>query len=529
MNALRSNNTVPQPQARPSRRGSLNAARWNQSILRALCLLLAAVLLLSSCAGGEPQEELREATETTTEFQPPTGAIAVPYTKLDALNPFFMESLVNASLVSLLYDPLFTLDGGFMPQPLIAKDFTANGAALDVRLRDTLTFSDGSPLSAADVVYSFEKAKEAPLYRESLKNFTACAEQSGYAVQFTLETPDVNAVNLLTFPIVKAGTAEAPETPPTGAGRYSYQVEDGRPLLRCNLRYGPVTPMIGSVRLREVTESATLMHILNVGGIDCFYTDLSDGVAKRSYAGSNEVYLNELVFLGVNHYGVYLKNAEFRRALSLALSRSAIVGNAFVNHARAAFTPFNTSWEVLSAYQTAETPDGDPNGADALLGKVGAGMGRNPVFLRLLVNEEADAFLKSAANLIVEELSYVNITVELTEKPAAEYRAALQSGDFDLYLGDIRLTKNMDLSPFFTPDGAASWGINLEGSDLPALWADYQSGAKELDVFLNRFNELMPFIPLVYRNGQFCYSRVIRSAIQSTEDRLYYNIEEWLV
>ena len=163
------------------------------------------------------------------------------------------------------------------------------------------------------------------------------------------------------------------------------------------------------------------------------------------------------------------------------------------------------------------------------LGKLGAGMGRNEVFLRLLVNEEADAFLKSAANLIVEELSYVNITVELTVKPAAEYRAALQSGDFDLYLGDIRLTKNMDLSPFFTPDGAASWGIDLDGSDLPALWADYQSGAKELDVFLNRFNELMPFIPLVYRNGQFCYSRVIRSAIQSTEDRLYYNIEEWLV
>ncbi len=39
----------------------------------------------------------------------------------------------------------------------------------------------------------------------------------------------------------------------------------------------------------------------------------------------------------------------------------------------------------------------------------------------------------------------------------------------------------------------------------------------------------MPFIPLVYRNGQFCYSRVIRSAIQSTEDRLFYNVEEWVV
>ena len=507
----------------------MNALRSNKSLLRAVCLLLAALFVFASCGNDAAVDELTQPEEETTAYEPPAGAISVPYTKLDSLNPFMMESLVNASLVSLVYDSLFMLDGGFMPVPLIAADYTMTGAELHVQLDDSLVFSDASSLTAADVAYSFEKAKESPLWKESLSSVVSCAPAGSFAVDFTLRSADVNAVNLLTFPVVRDGTAEDDTVMPIGSGRYYYTVEDGRALLRCNLRYGGGVPRIGSVRLREVTESATLMHILNIGGIDCFYTDLSDGVAKRSYAGSNEVYLNELVFLGMNHANMNLANAEFRKALSLSVSRSAVAANAFVSHARAASTPFNTSWEMLSGFAEAGSGDADLSAADALLAGLGSGAGRSETHLLMLVNEEADAFVKSAANLIVEELSYVNVTVDLQTLSAGAFRLALMQGEFDLYIGDIKLTKNMDLSPFFSAYGAARWGIDLDAMSLDETYFDYKSGAKELSTFLDAFAEVMPFIPLVYRNGQFCYSRVIRSAIQSTEDRLFYNVEEWVV
>ena len=507
----------------------MNALRCHNRFLQILCLVLAGLFILSACGKETPVDELTQPEETTAATEVPAGAISAPYTLLDAMNPFYMETLVNASLISLLFDPLFTLDSGFMPVPLTATSSENNGTALTVQLEDSLVFSDASPLTAADVVYSFEKAVGSPLYGESLKSIVSCAATGVSTVEFTLNSPDVNAVNLLTFPIVKAGTAETSTEVPIGAGRYVFVREDGRALLRANLRYAGGVPKIGTVRLREITESATLMHILNVGGIDCFYTDLSDGVAKRSYAGSNEVYLNELVFLGVNHMNGDLKNAEFRKAVSLSLSRSAIAANAFVSHARAALTPFNTSWELLSSLPAAGSTEADPAAADALLSRLGSGVGGVETRLTMLVSADADAFVKTAAGLIAEELSYVNITLDVLYPNADLFKQMLREGKFDLYLGQIRLTKNMDLSPFFSEYGAARYGMDLDAMDLDETYFEYKSGGRELETFLNSFAELMPFIPLCYRNGQFCYSRVIRSAIQSTEDRLFYNVEEWLV
>ena len=495
-------------------------------------LLLSLLLLLGACRAALPGEE-----ETTVPSFEPTsapvleGAITVPYTTLDTLNPFTMKTLVNFPLISLMYDGLFRLDGGFTPEPMIAREAALSGEGVKVTLDDSLVFSDASALTSADVVYSFELARKAPLYEESLREFVSCEAQGTFAVTFTLSSPDVNAVSLLTFPVVREGSADVEGAVPVGSGCYYYAEDELRSFLRVNLRHGGGIPRIGTVRLREVSESATLMHVLNTGGIDCFYTDMADGVAKRSYSGANEVYLNNLVFLGVNSASGMLANAQLRQAISAAVSRSAIVTNSFVSHARAAVYPFNTSWAALSSVSGASdlSVDADPAAADALLSALRLGTGRETLTLRLLVRENAGAFLKSAASLIADELSYVNLKVELETCGDETYLRRLRGGDFDLYLGEIKLTKNMDLNPFFTAGGAAAYGIDAENSRCADLYRRYRAGSLELSDFLSAFSRELPFIPLCYRNGQFCYSRAIRSAVQSTEERLFYNIEEWVI
>lgn len=511
-------------------RCKLNAIFFRKKISAALCLLLALGLLLSGCKKAPAPVE--DTTEAVSQTEPvlPQGSITVPYTELDAVNPFFCKTLLNASLVSLVYDGLFYLDAGFNPQPCIAKEASTVEKTVRVTLDDALVFSDAAPLTAADVVYSFNKASAAPLYKEALRGFESCEADGSYTAVFTLKSPDVNALNLLTFPIVKLGTAETEGDIPVGSGCYLYKKDDLRTYLEYNLRHAGGIPEIGTVRLREVNESATLMHQLNTGAIDCFFTDMSDGVAKRSYSGATEIYLNNLVFLGVNSASALLGTADIRKAVSLAISRQALAENAFVSHARVALTPMNPSWDALTAQKDPLNAkyESDPNAADAVLAGLRHGSTGEPLYYTLLV-DSSNAFLRAAADQIAEQLALVNLQVTVEPVSTLVFNEALRTGDFDFYLSEIKLTKNMDLSPFFTAGGAAASGIDLSADETADAYLSYRSGETELTEFLEAFDASLPFIPLLYRNGQFCFSRSIKSGVESTEDRLFLNVAQWKV
>ncbi len=508
----------------------MNALRYRNKRRGLLCLLLAAALLLSACGRDPAAVETTAAPEEVTQQPLPAGVIIAPYTELDSLNPFYTKTVLNASLVSLVYDSLFYLDAGFMPQPMIAVDSNLSEQTLHVTLDNALVFPDASPLTAADVEYSFEMAKQAPLYRTSLKGISACEAEDTYAVAFTLEQPDVNVLNVLTFPIVKMYTAEEPEDRPVGSGCYTYKQDEARTYLEYNLRHAGGIPEIGRIRLRSVNESSTLMHQLNTGAIDCFFTDMSDGVAKRSYSGATEIYLNNLVFLGVNHLSPLLGYADLRKAVSLAVSRQTLAENAFVSHARAAVYPMNSSWDQLTGRPEPHNAgyDADPNAAESILAGMKLGSDGEALYYTLIV-EDGNAFMQQAAEQIRDQLAPFNLNLTVNTLTHDAFTEALRAGAYDFYLSEIKLTKNMDLTPFFSAGGAASYGLSLEKTDVDEVYAQYKAGETELVRFLEAFDASMPFVPLLFRNGQFCYSRSVKSGVTATEERLFLNVAEWKV
>lgn len=513
----------------------MKASIWNRSrrILSAKRIgaaLLAAALLPALFAGCKKQPEPETTVpEAVTEPAIPEGSVTVPYTTLDSLNPFFCTSVLNSSLLPLVFRSLYQLNAGFSPEQDLAIAETITPELVQVTLPDTVTFSDGVAVTAADVQYSFELAKDAPLYKEALRNIERCETAGNYDVTFYLEEPDVNALNVLTFPIAKQGTAGDEEALPVGAGCFAFKKSGAGAQLVFNRKYTGVYPAIGSVKLVNIKETLSLMHLLDVGDIDCFYTDLSDGAAKRSYAGAGEVYLNNLVFLGVNYKSYRLNTADLRRAVSLALSRSRICENAFMNHARAAFYPVNTSWEALSGAISADlVGDANVSAADSLLSGFNAGIRGDTLRYRLIC-EDGSPYMSDAAALIAEQLAAVNIEIEVSVLSRDAFRLALGGGGFDFYLGEIKLTKNMDLSPFFSSGGAASYGLATENLRSDAVYSLYRAGQSELKEFLEVFSAEMPFIPLLFRNGQFCYSRRVTGGVEATEENLFCSFSDWRV
>ena len=498
---------------------------------RALALLLClALALLCGCTPAEPEETT--APEATTEPLPeaPEGSVAVPYLPGDSLNPFSIETVINAPLVSLYCRGLYRLDAGFNPVNDLAQSEIVSTGNVKVNLKPGLVFSDGSPVSAGDVVYSYRLAKESNLYREHLCNMTSCDAPDDKTVLFTLDHPDVNALNGLLFPVVKEGTADRKDSLPISCGPYRFTQDGIRLSLTCNTRCEGDLPPVGTVRLTEVEENTVLESLVDSGDVNFCCSDLSHGSAKRTYAAATDIYLNNLVFIGVNRKNANLGVAEIRRAVSLALDRQEIVSAGFQSFARAAALPFNTSWTAIadSAVAAGLSFNADNAAADAILAPYGAGTGGDPCYLTLLCPED-NSFLRNTAGVIAKQLAKNNVVVTVETVDRYDYRELLSTEKFDCYLGEIKLSPTMDLSPFFSYDGAAIYGIDPEEGEIGERYEEYRGGELPLDEFLETFVQETPFIPLCFRNGRMCYTSDVTAVTGVSEFSVFGQIAGWKV
>ena len=144
---------------------------------RSFALLLALVLtatLFSACTKGTTGQTETTAKAQTT-FATDNDNFKLSYTQSDSLDPFAAKTQNNQVLADLVFESLFDLDGSYTAQPNLATGYEfTNSTTLKVIVPSGLTFSDKSALTVADVVYSFEQAKNPRLRqrfaRDSLRH-----------------------------------------------------------------------------------------------------------------------------------------------------------------------------------------------------------------------------------------------------------------------------------------------------------------------------------------------------------------------
>ena len=144
--------------------------------------------------------------------------------------------------------------------------------------------------------------------------------------------------------------------------------------------------------------------------------------------------------------------------------------------------------------------------------------------MELLVSE-GNSFRAAAAELLQQQLAKAGVSVTVVSLPFEEYGERLKSGDFTLYLGEIRLPANMALWPFFTSGGPAAYGINT-GGNAAAAYGEYLAGGKTLQEFIDAFTQDVPFIPLCWREGLAAYDRSL-TGVAPTAFNAYYGIGGW--
>lgn len=554
-------------------------------------LLFAAFLFLTGCsgkiAGGNTSTNSAATSQNTASDSSKASTsvgVSLACSITDSFSPYSAQTMINRNLSPLLYDSLVTLRDDFTPQNKLAQKITVDGTTVTVTLK-SVSFTDGSSLTADDVVYCANKAMDSGTrYSYGLRGVSSVGAADAGTVVFKLEKEDPYFENVLDFPIYKQNSDKKISSdniaiPPIGCGRYI--ISDDKSSLVANKGYYGSTPKIKKITLVNTPDDEALSHNLEVGNITYYYSDLSDCTLPQVRGHYKNVTLNHLVYLGVNMKSGFMKNTEMRQAVSAAIDRTAIAENAYYGNAVAATGIYNPKWVKSNSFmQTTETKINEKVYL-AQLKKIGynkkdssgyyVNSSGERLTLKLVCNKE-NSWRSAAAELVRAQLKDAGIRVTVESLGWSAYKSALKNGYFDLYLGEVRIGNNMDIGELVTKNGSAAYGItygassksasasasngtssaagsaaiasdknasktssagsasaassepDYAGSTASAVSKFYRGKATAAEV-ASAFATELPIIPVCYRTGIVSYSAALNSIEPSYSDP-YFGLEK---
>ena len=481
----------------------------------AVLLVLALLLSLSGCASKKPTAGPSTQSEELT----------LAFCASDATEPYSCKTQTNVYLSELVFESLFRIAADKSVKNEIAESYITQDKLITVKLAD-VKFSDGSPVTADDVVHSFRLAKQSERYKGMLSGFDSAQKKGSDVVMFTLTIRNIYALSLLTFPIVKQSDNHI------GSGLYKLSEKNGETILEYNKYHSGKKPQIEIFSLCECKEYTNAVNLFNDAKIDYVFDTLADGNVRSNAINSTKAKLNNLLFLGLNGEKGLFKKALPRKAVSLAIDQTALCEQALKGYALPTATPFDPQWKEIGAIVANSVLSKENDAMDTFL-EAGCSydkMGINLLWkgeqieLTLIVNS-ANNMKIALAEQIKSQLVGYGIRIEIKKMPLDEYNIAVENRNFDMYIGEVKMQNDFNLDCFFTEGGGADFGIHNEA--LSQTYLLFKGGNASLQDFVSRFSEDNPFIPLAYKCADVCLNSALKVSGNITENDMYAGIEEW--
>lgn len=254
-----------------------------------------------------------------------------------------------------LYDGLVEFTDDRSLRPALATDLptpAADGLSWTVHLRSGVTFSDGSPFEAQDVVATYrallDPERHSPLRQRfsMLKSVTALDVAT---VRFDLSTPYEPFPDLLTLGIVSSESVGTPT--PLGTGPYTLDswTKGSKVVLEANESYWDDAPKITKVTVEFIPDDEARAKRLRDGKLDgaalppalARTFEDADGLRVVDHSAAD---IRAVVLPSDNPVTA---DPDLRLALNYAVNRDSMVENALAGKGRAAETPMP---EVLTEF-----------------------------------------------------------------------------------------------------------------------------------------------------------------------------------
>jgi peptide/nickel transport system substrate-binding protein len=368
-------------------------------------------------------------------------------------DPRFALGAYDFKLARLLYAPLVSVDNPRVePQLELAESVTpVDDTHWEIVLREA-RFSDGTPVEAADVVWTVETMRDPRTGSRMRQRFldaglTTIEADGPRKVRVALSHPHAPFLTDLDFGVLKRPPPGAPPsdrgTLPVGAGPFVYARRDSQSwYLDANPHYFRGRPPLAHLVVKTIRDDNSRLLALVGGSGDLTQNTVSplvlDAVAEnprlRVATGRSSVYS----YLGLNCADPILADVRVRRAIAHAIDKERLIASKLKGRALAATGLLPTFHWAYSG----EVPRYafDPAEARRLLDEAGHpdpdGDGPLPRFT-LVYRTSNNRFRVAIAGLIARMLEDVGIAVDLRINDFSTFFADVKKGNFQIFTMDI--------------------------------------------------------------------------------------------
>lgn len=502
---------------------------------------MAGAIAITGCGGGNGGSSPAASTGSSTGASSdtggaPSGTLVVDNSFVDkGLDPGHEFTPTNNMIIKAMYDTLVTFEPGKTdPVPDLAESWKGSDDATTYTftLRDGATFSDGTPVTSADVVFSLNRMKNLQDAPSFLLADTTITAPDAKTVVIKSKTPNPALLRILATPptsilnskVVKAhgGTDAANaakadkaqaylQTASAGSGAYTLTQgqQNQQYTLAVNPKYWGDAPGFAKVVVRNMAAPTQLLNVQR--GSNEIALDLS---AQQANTLKSNDKLQVTTDASVNVFDVEANmdsdisptgNADLRKAIRLALDYN---GYTRLSGVGAVQAPGVIPSQFLGALPESDAVKQDVEKAKQLIASSGVS---NPK-IKLAYPSDATpngVSFSSIAQKVKSDLDAVGINVELDGSPAVTFLKDYAAGknqmsvsywgpdypdpnDYLVYApgapGTSRASDN-NYTKADNPDLAAlgaKAGSTLDDTERGKLFQDFQRG----------LNEDSPFMPL---------------------------------
>ncbi len=465
------------------------------------------------------------------------------------LNPLLNDPLTDPAgrdMAALIFDGLTAIGADGYPVGALAERWSLDptGEVYTFRLRQGVTWHDGEPFDADDVIFTLRAvqdeqfggdAAQANLWRNVLVD-----RIDDHTVRCTLDAPYAPFLAMATLPIlpehllgdVPLAAWEDAEfaRQPVGTGPFKLtELAPDQALLEAHHAYFAAEPMIERVVLRFVDAPQAGAAVLLRGdahamGAPAIGLPELNEVALPDNLQRFRLPLDSAVMLTFNLREAPLDNRIVRRALARGLDKEALIAETLADAVVRLDTPILPGWWAHDDSVTWHAYD--PEAAAQLFDQLGYPLNdegirvdeeeEEPLLLPLITDE--DPARLAVAEAIVSQWAAIGVQVEIEALDRATLRERLQDHDFVLALhGWARLGSDPDVYELWHSSQADD-GLNYAGLEDDTIDTLLTSGRTQPDpeqrkqdygAFQSRWVELVPGIMLYQPRYTFVASEEV--------------------
>ncbi len=459
-------------------------------------------------------------------------SVAIQLNKTTQVLPLEPNDRDILSIYNLVYESLVSIDDNYLPQPSLALSWeqSANAKTWTFYLREDVTFSDGTPMSAYDVVATanaiLEKAKDASTvnhgFYANLDYFvSSVTAKNAYTVVVKASRPYYGLLYAMTFPILPADRIQTANPPGTGPYKIDMFSQDFISL-SVNDLWWKMKPAVKTISFKVDTTPREVINDYDYARVDAAFTrSLSASQYRTSTTAFAMDYRTcQLEVLLMNHSSDRLASINVRKAIRYAVDVDRIARNIYMGMVTRTDTPaIPGSWTYnnditgmfvtnLDEARRLLALDGwDDSNQDGVLDRLNDEGKLVNLNMNLYVYEEPDNDVRiETANYIKEALAEIGINVTITTMTFTGIQEKLKAGSFNLALVSFAMDVCPDYGFMLISGNSGNYG-RYKSQQMTTLcnelrtcttMTEYQQKLMDIQ---RVFAEDCPFICLFYREG----------------------------